>query len=830
MNRIRNSLIPAIAGFALLLGSCGREAPTAPPTESVSSQRKLRVTAPVPTAVYGPATFTRDNGKPRTDSASFGARAGDTLTFVLTSGAVQGLNATVDVNGTRLFSSTGGRGLPDSMRVVARETNSLRVWMGGKPGSSLRIVATVPGQPAPVETRVLSVMYESSVLGAGPAGDTALALGRRVHYGFVPHAGFRQLRVVVDGQLAPDSGTLTMDRAHWIAASADTVIALDQVEQPLAQQLRTVLTSNAPREDWRAYQAAVDQAAVAWGAEADLHLARIETVTIDPVNDLANLVRLDSALAGMETPIELSPAVSPLREDAAQAAVRVSASSRRSLAEAAPDTREATHILLVNGIITSELGLSSNERRLRLRLAEDPVRFPPAMTTLSHLYNPSFFNLTEIGRVIHSCNFRALVQATARRLTLSQALSSFSYYLTCLAAMNLGAIHANDFSETLRWSGAASSHDAQVALEADNLARRVRSYQNDLRKHVLIVAHSEGSLMAQLAVQRLKDVYGFDEGKAPRCVGTVSVAGVGTGNWPLSDRHARFVVAAHDFVTLLPGDLRNRRPTTSDADVRAYEAAILGISLFLPASAEVLAAALVLGPIELHALSRYLGSAEIWPIISNSLDDLYRTCAVGTVTVAPSAATLQLSGAAGFNATWKAVDGQPLTTTDSVEWSVDSPLAQVSEGGRLVAGSDPGMVALQAKVRRTLGTAAITIADDSARALYALPVVTVTERSLTIGPNPPGPTVCQVQAITISASAMPGATIASVELYTRVTLSADSVFVEHVNVPLDQEMFWRDTACTIGGVPAPWTYSDNWYRVVVTDSHGLFTAKFGPNP
>jgi hypothetical protein len=280
----------------------------------------------------------------------------------------------------------------------------------------------------------------------------------------------------------------------------------------------------------------------------------------------------------------------------------------------------------------------------------------------------------------------------------------------------------------------------------------------------------------------------------------------------------------------LPGDLGNRRPTTSDADVRAYEASIRGISLFLPASAEILAAALVLGPIQLHALSRYLASAEIWPIISNSLDDLYRTCAVGTVTVAPSAATLQLSGAAGFNATWKAVAGQPLTTSDSVEWSVGSALASVSRNGRVVADSNTGTVALQAKVRRTVGTAVIKIVDDSARALNQPPVVTVTERSYTVGPYPPGPTVCQVQAITISASAMPGASIASVELYTRLTRSPDSVSVQQMSVPLDMEQSWRQSACTIGGVPVAWPPVDNWYRVVVTDSRGLFTEKLGPNP
>lgn len=831
MTRIRYSLTPVIVGLALAVGSCGREEPTAASIDRAPSLRSHRETVPAPTVVYGPATFTRDTGKPGTDSATFSAHAGDTLTFVLTSNSEHGLNVTVDVNGIRLFSSTGGRGLPDTIRAVARATNTVRVWMAGKPGSSLRIVATVPGQPEPVETRVLSVLYESSVLGAGPSGDTALALGSRVHYAFTPHAGFRRLRVVVDGKLASASGTLTMDRAHWIAASADTVIALDPTEQALAQRLRTVLTSSTPREDWRAYQAAVDQAVAVWGDEATVHLARMRYATIDPVDDLARLVRLDSALAGMITPIPWPSASAALREGSVQGAMQLLAHSRSALAEAQAGGREATKILLVNGISTSAPDVDISVSLLMARMALDAARFPSAATTVSRIYNSSLFREDSTGRVASTCMNATEDRSEFGGLRAREMRGVLAHLLVCFARATISP--SNDITEMLRWGQGALSNDATIASEADFLSQRVLSYQRDSLRHVLVIGHSEGSLLTQLAVQRLREVYAFREASAPRCIGTVSIAGVGTANWPLSDRHSRFVVAKNDLVTLLPGSLRNTRTTVEDEDTRYWDdllSQLRPVSGFHPLQSALYEAAKWFGGRRIHRLDRYLSSGEIWPIISNSLDDLYRTCAVGSVTVNPSTATVQLFGAAAFGATWRALDGQPLTTSDAVEWSVDSALATVSQVGRLVAGSVPGTVALQAKVRRTVGTAAVTIVDDSVRDLYQPPTVTVTERTLTVGPHPPGPTICEMQAITITASAMPGASITSVELYTRWTIPSDSVYYEHVAVPLDTELFWRKTSCTIGGVPAPWTYSDNWYRLVVTDSHGKFTEKIGPNP
>jgi hypothetical protein len=836
MNRVRYSHL-VIVGFALTVGSCGRDGPTAPATTNPSSLGIFRAVTSASRVVYGPVTFTRDTGKPRLDTASFGAAAGDTLTFVLTPGAVQGLNATVDVNGSRLYSSTPIKAVPDTVRTVARTSNTLRISMAGKPGSSLRIVATVPG---PAETRVLSVMYESSVVGATSAGDTALALGSRVHYDFTPHAGFHRLRVVVDGQLAPDSGTLTMDRAHWIAASADTLIALDPSEQLLAQRLRRVLTSSTPRTDWRAYQAAVAQAVAAWGDEADVHLARIHTVTVDPVTDLASLVRLDSALAGMVTPIGLPGAVSSLRGESAPSVMRGTASSSRAITLDTLTDREPTQILLVNGINTAPEDINASAALLAYKVASGG-RFSYPRTQISHVYNASLFSLSYLHQMASACYDAFLTSARARGLTLVETLYDTPRYLACVAR---AGGHGNDISEMLGWAQDAVAGSPQISWEVDSLALLMRSYQNDSLRHVFVIAHSEGSLLTQLAVRRMRDVYGFDEASAPRCVGTISLAGVGTNAWPLSTRHARFVVAKHDIVTMLPGDLRNWRDPSEDTDTRRLDALLAGIeqggqSFFLT-RAVLLKGAKVLGGRQIHRLNRYLRSAEMWPLIHDGLETLYNTCEVKTVLVSPPTETVQLFGTASFTATWFATDGQPLTTSDSVNWSVDTDLANVTRGGRLAAGGTPGTVSLQAKVRNAVGIASITVVDDSVQATYVPPVVTVTERMLTdyqfTYPDPlqgqpglpPLPFCGGVRFMTITASAMPGASIASVVLYSRSIATPYEYFP--VNPPLDTEFVGATRDCVMPWGPVPDDADFSWYRLVVTDTHGKVTETMSPNP
>ena len=68
------------------------------------------------------------------------------------------------------------------------------------------------------------------------------------------------------------------------------------------------------------------------------------------------------------------------------------------------------------------------------------------------------------------------------------------------------------------------------------------------------------------------------------------------------------------------------------------------------------------------------------------------------------------------------------------------------------------------------------------------------------------------------------------ELVTRMTYPDDMVFYNRGVVPLDTEFIWRNSSCTVAGRPSGWVDMDNWYRLVVTDSHGLVTEITGPNP
>jgi hypothetical protein len=763
----------------------------------------------------------RDTGKPRTDSASFSAHAGDTLTIVVTSPAAQGLNATVDLNETRVYASADDRSLPDTIRAIARATNSLRIWMAGKPGSTLRITVSVRVSAGPVERRALTAMFGSSVAGSLPLGRVEYPLGAVLHYSFTPNAGFERLRVVIDGVPAPDVGSLTMDRAHWIAASADTVITLDALELSLSQALRGVLSSASILEDWATYQAAVERAVAGWGVTADMHLARVERATINPASDLRNLVRLDSALVSMSDASEY-PARRASQSLSAISGKEVNSTRARNVSSVSDD-REPVQALLVNGILTSRSGFREDfglfSDLLRLDAAQ---RFPVASVALRNVYNPSIQSLDSLSALAALCAREAGLENAYR---IPREMSEYgARYLICVAGH---VASGNDLTEMFRWARDAVGTVDPNSIEVNRLADVIWRYRTAFGRHVLIVGHSEGSLMTQLAIQKLKVQAGFDEDTAVRCVGTVSVAGVGTSNWPLSDRHARFVVAKWDLVTLLPGILKNARPVVEDAATRSIDSAYAA----LVANGRPIEVMLPMGtydPIDIHHLSRYLQSEVTGPLIKDNLDALYRTCAVGAVTVTPASATVQLFGAYPFRATWSALDGLPLQTADSVSWSVDSAFATVTPVGRLLAGDNPGVVSLQALVRKQAGSATVTIVDDSIQATYIAPTVDVTERIGVFGPYPPGETTCDAQFMTIHATALSGASISSVELHTRKT-TADSVYYSSWSPPLDEEFMWRTSNCIADGMLRP-DGTDNWYRLVVTDSHGKSTEIIGPRP
>jgi len=822
MHRLKHVLTFVAAGAALAVASCGRDGPTEPGPESARESLTRRAVTGDST-VFGPATWTRGTGAPRTDSATFGGRDGDTLTLVLSSSAPQGLNAAVTLNGRELYASPRGRALPDTLRATARTVNTLRVWMAGKPGSTLGVVVSVRRAAGPVETRVLAAFYGSSVTGTVAAGAAEYPLGATLRYRFAPRPGFERLRVVVDGLAAPDSGTLTMNRAHWMAATADTIIVLDGTEMALSRSLRSLLTSAKVREDWVAYQAALEQAASAWGAEAERHLARMELATIDPAADLRGLIRLDSALAGME--FSLSPTEDSIGLSESWASSVVRSVSRQSISqpEIVAPRREPSQILLVNGILTSESGFRDNTRRLRDYLQADAEqRFPENAVDIANVYNPSIATMDSLFALARMCERHASMTAAYGGADLRSGYAAT--YFGCLAGQ---VLTENDFAEMLDWARRAVGYVDPNSVELNRLAKAIWGYLTISQRHVLIVGHSEGSLMTQLAIQKLKSQATFNEDSASQCIGTLSVAGVSTANWPLSSRHSRFIVAKGDLVTLLPGSLRNWRPIMEDDDTRAVDAAYARL-VAEGSRREVLLPWATKSPIGIHKLERYIKTDG--RIIADSLDALYRTCAVGAVRVAPSAAIVQLFGTATFKATWSALDGRDLTTWDSVQWTVNADLASVSPAGRLLAGGTVGATTLQARVRNVLGLANVTIADDSARAADEPPVVSVSTRMWTEEQAGEDYTlVCTKYGMTISASARSGAAVRSVDVYER-RQDNYSEYLAVPGAPLNEEFVYQ-----VDCVPRPQLLPGSsppifgWYRVVVTDAYGRITDILSSN-
>jgi len=577
-----------------------------------------------------------------------------------------------------------------------------------------------------------------------------------------------------------------------------------------------------------------------WGAQAPIHLARIERVAVDPVNDLERLVHLDSALAGMVTSPAGSLTSGILRSETQLGASDARNGLKSAVLASAPAERERTAVLLVNGILTTDGDQTGNVNALDSLLQHDPAqRFPHSSVVLRSVYNSTYFASDSSTRIRLACRRAADAEMSARTLLSEDRMEEIANnWMGCVVTSHArwltGAVLSGDLAELYRWEQAAIRTSPPPDWEVTNLAANIQRFRKDSLMHVVIVAHSEGSVLTQLAVQQLKLARAFNEDSSSRCIGTVSVAGVGTTNWPLAARHSQFVVAKWDIVTLLGGSFDNTRDPIQDRDTQAVDYFLAQLPPDSSANRLSLRA-LTVFPYTIHSLRRYLSSTVSGPLIADHIDGIYRTCAVGTVTVTPPAVTLQLDGARTFNATWQALDGQPLTTSDSVAWSIDSTLASVSPHGRVVAGSVPGMVSLQAKVRSVVGTADITIVDDSVRATYTPPSVSVSTRT-EIGHIWPGPLggdsifgTSDVVWMTISASAMSGASISSAMIY---QTSVDGVEFGY-QVPINREFeyfrynfYWFPGAPILSTIDAPTPP----YRLVVTDSHGLVTEISGSFP
>jgi hypothetical protein len=477
------------------------------------------------------------------------------------------------------------------------------------------ILYTSSSQPPILYT--LSTVRFPGVSGSPNAGEHSYAPGAIVNYNFTAAAGYNNVGVLIDGIVAPASGSITMSTSHILIASADSVVTVSSGDQALVQSARAVLTSSNPVNAYQSYLEDLRDAFESVDASATAErLSAIEFLAENPLADTADMRRVDQALAGRIFTVDSS--------------------------HVSDSTAEATTILYVNGIFNFSDGAARNtSQQLKSVLTEDTIFRLPSIG-ISHYYNPWFLaEATEVQQNRARC--AAMVE---RRKRFIGYVSQVILYAHCYYAVIPNPISDIDFFEAMNeWRGringvgVTNPHGEFLADKLDSLRTAGR--------HVILVPHSQGNLLAQHAIDRLRVTYNYSEGTDTVCVGAVSLAAPTDLNWNLPQERLRQFVLAGDLVADVAG---NHTPRSENYITAAAEDTLAQIDAWLslvPANQPIalLAAqtyrdsrSLWLG-YTIHKSTSYLVPASTAESIREAVKTVYKDCSAQTIHVSSNGPT-----------------------------------------------------------------------------------------------------------------------------------------------------------------------------------------------
>jgi len=369
---------------------------------------------------------------------------------------------------------------PDGrVTAIAPGITTVRATIGGRSGSA-RVT---------VEARMVTVtvVVGSGVASTWPAGVASYPAGTRLIYAFSARPGFELPIVRFNGVATAPAGEVTLTGDLAVLAMADSILVIPPTDAPLLQRMRALRTAPDPGAFYRAIQQDIDalyQSVTA--SEARRRLLDAAAVAFDPVLDAGPLWQAiqSRTLAGAESgslPSRASGAASERCAGVLTGAMDVA-------------------FLYVNGVNTD---LSDACNTVQFHLAPilasagfgDPERFPRAVSLNS--------SMSEVnGGPLLCLTMVALGLRRAQEAVLANPLA-------CAGI-------AGDLVEAVRQIPGTRP----PLKDSEQLADTIQAVWSRGGR-VVIIAHSQGNLLAREALQVLRSRTTPD-GMA--CVGLAAVA------------------------------------------------------------------------------------------------------------------------------------------------------------------------------------------------------------------------------------------------------------------------------------------------------------------
>lgn len=749
MHRALRCLLPAIA---ILAGtaSCGDEvtAPHLRPTASIApvSASALPLIIFLPPLGDGPLPSPRPAGRGaadaparvevdlcvRSDSACIGApiarfRTDGTGAQRLahagagpTTYAAEWRVPAVTAAGARRYRVTV---LVDGRAIAQRDLLALdliRDLLRGLPPHQANEHLVLGGLPLPIVFWIepaphrLLVQVGDGVTGGPPAADSLMPNGTTVRYAFGAAPGYQNVLVRLDGHAAPTSGIVLADADHTLTATADRHVTIPAAAAALYQRARDVLRAADPAAAFQDYLDRVTEFVGAHDAPSALRqIQDLEYLAFDPIRDSAALRRLDAALAGHELAITGDTnAVSPVDGARRPTGAAGQRTPLRSLALAArptvPDSLERTMFLFVNGIWTPQFGPSGAAAAyttLRILVSAVPLFRNPTAFAVHYFYNRTH---SEQRPTPDQQRAHCTAAFTTRLLLGYQGLNAFAPFLAdCMADPTYRRFSDHDLLECIRQMIAIIGNTAGAEIDAVRLGERIQQHRTNGR-HVILVPHSQGNLMTNQAIHRLRGLTGeYDPARDSTCIGVVSLASPTSRRWDdLSPHYLVPIVVRGDAVPAI------------DNDWPAIDTDLSHKLLDTPSLANLLKPT---GIILHDAIDSYMEQPQSRAAIQAGLQSVYGACAARTASVAPTSTSVTMGHGTVLSALALNAFGDTLGGRTFV-WSNGDPLVTA------LAQTDGLHAAVQG-----VGTGTSVIAVGS-HAAHAEATVTVTPSAPTADP------------------------------------------------------------------------------------------------